>query len=265
MIIDASQPPRSGIDVPPLATTAGGLTLSPAECLLFLRRRGTLRTIVVRALAEKAIREAARDSGLTVSDEELQQVANRFRRQHGLGSADRTHTWLTQYGRTALDFEAALEHDLLTEKLRDHLTRDRIADHFAVHRDDYARACLRLLVVPGNDLARELLSQLRDDGRDFADLARQHSHHASRAAGGSLGTVWRTQCSSAVAEAVSAARPGDIIGPLATPEGYHLLLIEETRPPELDAETTALIRQELFERWLGDKLKDATLSFPDDL
>jgi parvulin-like peptidyl-prolyl isomerase len=240
---------------------ADGMAICLSDCLQFLRRRGHLRTVALQALADKTVALAARDAGLTVTAEELQQASNHFRRHNGLGSADHTHQWLSQQGRSALDFEADLEHRLLTEKLKDHLTRDRVADHFTAHRDDYARVRLRVIVVPREDLARELLSQVRDDGRDFADIARQHSLHASRADGGSLGTVWRHQLPDAVAN----AEPGDVVGPLASPDGVQLFKIEDVRPPELDDATRSHVRDELFDRWLGERLKGITFQSLDEL
>jgi parvulin-like peptidyl-prolyl isomerase len=241
--------------------TADGQSVSPSDCLHFLRRHGRLRAVALQALAAKVVLEAARDAGLTVSAEELQQASNRVRQRNGLGSADRTHQWLGQQGRSVRDFEADLEQTLLAEKLKDHLTRNRVADHFAARRDDYARVRLRVIVVPREDLARELLSQVRDDGRDFADIARQHSLHASRADGGDLGMVWRYRLPDAVAGAAS----GDVVGPLASSDGFQLFLVEDVRPPELDDATRTHVRDELFDRWLGERLKDVTFHPAEDL
>jgi parvulin-like peptidyl-prolyl isomerase len=72
----------------------------------------------------------------------------------------------------------------------------------------------------------------------------------------------RKQLLPAIAEAVFAAKQGAILGPLTTHEGFHLLLVEELAPAQLDGSTAALVRDELFDAWLRDALKDAELAIP---
>jgi parvulin-like peptidyl-prolyl isomerase len=166
---------------------AAGLTLSLRDFLPSLRQRLLLRPLLLEAATEKRVLDAAREQGLTVSAAELQQAADRFRHRHGLTSAQQTQQWLAGEALTAEDFEAGLERELLVAKLRRHLTQPRVAEHFAAHRDRYTSARLRRILVATEGEARELLAQVRDEGADFAELARQHSlDHASRPAGGNL-------------------------------------------------------------------------------
>ena len=114
------------------------------------------------------------------------------------------------------DFEATLERDLLLERLREHVTRDGIAGRFAERPAAYAKARLRQIVVAREDLARELLSQIRDEGSDFGELALRHSIGPSRSEAGRMEVRLRGQLPAEVAAAVFAARAGEIVGPLAT-------------------------------------------------
>jgi parvulin-like peptidyl-prolyl isomerase len=246
----------------PPAVTLGGVSLPATDFLHLLHQRGRLLPMLREAAVEQLLLRHAAQAGLTVAPEELQRAADHFRQRHGLASAEKTHAWLGQQHLSVADFEAPLERDLLIEKFKDHLTRDRIAGHFAAHKADYAAARLRLILVARDDLARELLSQVRDEGRDFAALAREHSEHPSRAEGGALGIVRRRQLPAAVAAAVSAARPGQVVGPLATPQGFHLVLVEAHVPAQLDGPTSAIIRQELFDAWLKEQLNGAAITYP---
>ncbi len=242
--------------------SGGGAALSLGDWLAHLKRRGRLVPLLREAALEQFLLERVRLAGLAASPEELQQAADAFRRSHGLTSAEQTQAWLTRQRLSLLDFEDALERDLLIEKLKDHVTRERIPRHFTAHQAAFARARLRLIVVPREDLARELLSQIRDEGRDFAELAREHSLHPSRADGGRLAPVMRRQLPPAAAQAVFAAREGDVVGPLTAPEGFQLFLVEKLVPAELDAGLAAAIRQELFDAWLAEQLAGARMEFP---
>jgi putative peptide maturation system protein len=227
------------------------------EFLSGLRQGRRLNGLLRQALTEKRLVAAARAAGLTVSTADLQRAADHFRRRLGLHSAERARAWLAAEGLTLDDYEAALERDLLVARFREHLTGPRVAGHFAAHPDRYARARLRQVVVGSEGAARELLAQLHDEGRDFAELAHEHSLHGpSRLAGGSLGVVRCGALPPSLAEPIFAARAGDVVGPLPTEQGFSLFLVEELLPAELDAETAAAIRAELFDAWLAEQTRD---------
>jgi parvulin-like peptidyl-prolyl isomerase len=245
-----------------VAVTVDGVCLSLGDWLTHLKRRGPLLPLLREAALDRLLTQQASEAGLTVSDAELQAAADTFRRRQGLSSAADTHAWLCRQGLTAENLEQSLEADLLAEKFKEHLTRDRIVKHFAAHRDDYAGAQLRLIVVDREDFARELLAQIFDEGREFAALAREHSLHLSQSEGGQLGLVLRRQLPASIADAVFAAREGEVVGPLATPQGFQLFLVEARRPATLDRSLTALIQQELFDAWVHEQLSDSNLRVP---
>jgi putative peptide maturation system protein len=235
----------------------GGLSLSLGDWLVYLKRRGRLLPLLREGAVDQLVARRAAEAVLTATDAELQAAADAFRRRHGLASAADTGAWLARQGLTVDEFERSLEADLLAAKFRDHLTRDRLPGHFAAHRDRYARARLRQIIFPSEGMARELLAQVVDEGRDFAELARAHSlDEASRPTGGSLGAVPRLALPASAAEAIFSARPGTVVGPVATEQGYALFLVEELLPAELDEDTAALIRRELFDAWLAEQLHD---------
>jgi parvulin-like peptidyl-prolyl isomerase len=239
-----------------------GVALPLEDWLTYLKKNGRLLPLLRSAVTEQFVLDHAARAGLAASSEELQQTANAFRQRHGLASAEQAKAWLAQQGLSVLDFEDAVERDVLLDKCKDHLTRDRIAPHFEANQADYARARLRLILVPSQDLGRELLAQIRDEGRDFADMAREHSQHPSRVDGGQLGLVMRRQLSQIVGDAVFAARVPDVIGPLASPQGFQLLRVEAFLPAQLDAPLSACIRQELFVAWLNEQTTAHPMKFP---
>jgi parvulin-like peptidyl-prolyl isomerase len=247
-------------DVP--AATWGESAVPVHALLANLHRDRRLLPLLREAVVEQFLLDQAAAAGLTVSTEELQQAADLFRRRHGLISAERTQAWLAQEHWSATNLEDALEHDLLIAKFKEHLFKDRLAAHFEANRSRYDQVVLRAIVVGEEDLAKELLIQLRDEGRDFAGLAGEHSQHASRWQGGLLGSLRRQQLADAVAAAVFAARPGDVVGPLQTASGFELLLVESFQPAQLDGPTAALIRQQWFDGWLAAKLRETPLTLP---
>jgi peptidyl-prolyl cis-trans isomerase D len=78
--------------------------------------------------------------------------------------------------------------------------------------------------------AEALAAEARAEGADFAALAREHSDDiGSRGLGGELGWLERGMTHAPFEEAVFAAEPGTVVGPVLSPEGYHLILVREVR------------------------------------
>lgn len=235
------------------------VSINWGDCVRQLRVRGAWQPLVLQTLAKKVAATEARRLGLMLSAEELQQAADRFRKANGLCRAASMTEWLRRQRLQPAEFEAAIEDDLLFEKLREHLPREQILLCFESHPGDYARAWLRRILVAHEDLANELITQ-HQDGADFAELASQHSQHTFAANRGAVDIVFRRQLPDEMAKAVFASRAGAVVGPFATPQGFLLLKIESLRPAELDSHTAAAIGHELFEAWLNEQLEQVVIA-----
>jgi parvulin-like peptidyl-prolyl isomerase len=237
-----------------------GVSLSLQDFFNILHRRRQLEPLVRNALAEKILLDQADRLGLTVSDAELQQASDRFRYSHGLTSAEQTKQWLQREGFSLTAFQANLALDLVLQKCKRQLIEPCLAEQFLVQRERFARAELRHLVVSSEELARELLAQITEEGRAFADLAREYSLDSlSRHMGGSLGFVLRHTLPESAAAVIFAARPGQVVGPIMTHQGYHLFEVLSLLAPVLDEITAAVLRQELFQTWLNEHLRELRL------
>jgi hypothetical protein len=111
-------------DLTSIAAFIAGSTLSLADWLAHLKQRGQLRPLLRQAAIEQFLVDQARQAGLTVSTEELQQAADAFRQCNRLNSAEQTNAWLAQQRLSVLDLETTLERDLLIAKLKDHLASE---------------------------------------------------------------------------------------------------------------------------------------------
>ncbi len=97
---------------------------------------------------------------------------------------------------------------------------------------EYVRASHILFTfTPGEDtnkvkaLAAQVLNEARA-GRDFAALAREYSKdQGSGQAGGDLGWFTKGRMVPAFEKAAFAARPGQIVGPVRTPYGIHIIKV----------------------------------------
>lgn len=99
------------------------------------------------------------------------------------------------------------------------------------------------ILVADEAKAKDLLTQL-EGGADFAALAKENSTDTgSGANGGDLGWFGLGAMVKPFEEAVVAATPGKVAGPVKSDFGFHLILVTETRPtapPALDAQREEL-------------------------
>jgi hypothetical protein len=228
-----------------------GVSVSLGQLLRSLHRQGRLWPLAVKALSARLVQQEARQAGLSATADELQATADAFRRRAGLVTAADAHAWLARQGLSADDLEATLEERLLASKLKQHQAT-QADEYFSTHRKDFDQLGLATLLVGREDLARELASQVRDEGRDLEGVAREHGLPVAR------GRLFRKDLPGPLAEALATAQPGELVGPVGAPEGLALLVIEECRPAELDSATRQRIQEDLFEGWLAARMKEAT-------
>lgn len=245
------------------ALTLDDRNVSLLEALHAWKVSGQLERLLEQLVQDRLIAEEARREGLSISDEELQRAADAFRQAHGLHRAADTQNWFAERRLDVEGFQALVEMPLLRRKLAERVVGSQVERYFAENRVNFDRARLAQIVVEREGVAVELLTQLVEDGADFAALARKHStDRATGQAGGSLGIVARKSLSPAVEAAVFGARSGDAVGPFKTAHGFHVLKVEEILPAQLDERTTEAIRERLFEEWLRQRLRQARVRLP---
>jgi peptidyl-prolyl cis-trans isomerase D len=80
-------------------------------------------------------------------------------------------------------------------------------------------------------LTADSVAEMARKGADFAELASKHSDDpGSKDQGGDVGWFGRGQMVSAFEEAAFGAKPGEIVGPVESEYGYHIIKVEGFRP-----------------------------------
>lgn len=89
------------------------------------------------------------------------------------------------------------------------------------------RVHARHILVKSKDEAKKLLAEVRS-GASFEELARKHStDQSNKDKGGDLGWFGRGQMVAPFEMAAFEAGAGEIVGPIQTPFGYHIIEILE--------------------------------------
>jgi len=83
----------------------------------------------------------------------------------------------------------------------------------------------RHILVKSEDACSDLKKKIRDDGANFAALAREHSQCPSGQQGGDLGEFKPGQMVPEFDKVVFSEEIGKVHGPIKTQFGYHLIEI----------------------------------------
>ncbi len=80
------------------------------------------------------------------------------------------------------------------------------------------------ILVKEQAKAYEILAKIKS-GEDFGRLAKDYSSCPSKSKGGDLGTFGRGQMVKKFEDAAFAGKKGEVVGPVKTEFGYHLIKI----------------------------------------
>ncbi len=134
-----------------------------------------------------------------------------------------------------------LSFDNLKKELK--ISEQELKEYYESHKDSEffrpeARKLRHILIAvkPGEDetkareKAEKILAEIKGP-EDVARLAKKYSDDPhTKDEGGELGFVTKKDLFASLQGPVFSAKEGDIIGPIKSPLGYHIILIEKIRP-----------------------------------
>ncbi|MDX1604717.1 MAG: peptidylprolyl isomerase [Candidatus Competibacterales bacterium] len=237
--------------------------ISAEEFIKILKLDNTFNNLIERILIAKlTVREAQR-AGITVSDEEIQQRADQFRRAEGLHRAQDARAFLEALGVTLDDFERYLKETLYREKMMARITSDQaIEGYFRQHSPKFDSIEISHITVDSEGKARELLSMLIEEPEQFAELVREHSlDRDSRERDGRIGKVLRGVLPAEVEARLFNAAPGELLGPFVSDDGliYEIFRIDAVNPARLDEPTARDVARMVYDDWLAARAQEHRL------
>lgn len=241
-----------------------------------------LDKIVQEILVEQRVKQL----GMSVDDEEVERAIQDVERQNNIDRSQLELALQTQ-GLTMESYRTKLRRQLLEFKLVGREIRDKIEvtnqetrNYYREHIENYREDPFLLLSrisfnVPVNvaadqlnamrALSQEALSRLRA-GEDFDQVLAAYQGDKG-AGGGPMGRFGKDDLTDPFASAVAGLMPGQYSEVIDTPQGLHILRIDEMNPGKVaDFESVKeqisqlLIeekRKVALESWMGNLKKDA--------
>jgi peptidyl-prolyl cis-trans isomerase SurA len=207
-----------------------------------LERQVLERLILIRLQTARAT-----DSGMKISDEEVNAAVGNIARQNQM-SPDQLRAQLARDGIVYNDFRSSLRDEIMIQRLRQRFAQGRISVSDAEVDAALAlqaggnvqyRLAHILVGLPEGATAEQIkLAQTKIDGikalldkgeMEFSAAAVRYSDSPNALDGGNLG--WRTldQIPNSFGNTIRTMQPGQTFGPLRGPSGFQLIRLEETR------------------------------------
>ncbi len=205
-----------------------------------------LKENLIRKLVdEELIEQKAKAEGITVSAAELEEKFSEHKNRFGNDKA--FESFLKRTSQSIEDIKSDLSKNLVREKLFAKLssteepTEAAAKEYFEKNQNKYTqreqvKASHILFKVAKTATPEEKAKKLKaaedvlkqaKGGADFAELAKQHSEGPTAKRGGDLGKFSRGRMVPPFEEAAFKAKVGEIIGPVETQFGYHVIKVFE--------------------------------------
>jgi PPIC-type PPIASE domain len=236
------------------------ITITNEDILEEVKLSGKIPEFIEGIVTRKVIENAAVQAGIKVEIEELQKAADQIRLMNKLNSADDTWAWLEKHSLSLDDFEVIVYSGVIFGKLSQHLFTDKIEPYFFENQLDYAGVVMYEVVLDDEDLALELFYAVNEGEMSFSDVAHKYIQDTElRRKGGYLGIVRRQDLKPEISAAVFTAKPPQLLKPIVTSKGIHLIFIEEIIQAQLEDKLRYKIMGDLFDGWLKKQVNEVKL------
>lgn len=237
--------------------TASELARREKQFLTNLRRQGAAppnlaalrEQVLERMITDRAMLQMARETGIRVDDVTLDRSISRIAEQNGL-SVSGLRNQLESEGISFAAFRQDIREEIMLTRLRERevdnklqVTESEVDTFLAAQGQSLQRVeewkIAQILVRLPEQASRELVAEaegrvkrileLTRSPRTFASIAQEFSDAPDREEGGSLGWRGRDRLPTLFLDAVANLKPGEVSKPVRSPNGFHILQLEDKR------------------------------------
>ena len=207
--------------------------------------------LLVDTVDEMLLIQRGKELGYRLSDEQFRGILDNIKKENKLETEEQFQAALKQEGMTLDELRRSIERRMLIDRVQQvevmqkvGITEDEAKAYYAAHPDEFrtpSAVTLReiLVSVPEgdgktinvaqDDEGREKAEALRarvTGGEDFGKVAAEASDAPSKANGGLIGPVNRSELSPSLAKLLEELKPGEITKPIRAARGYQIIKLE---------------------------------------
>jgi peptidylprolyl isomerase len=236
-----------------------GQAIALEELVRMLKLTGQYEALLEQFVRDRLAALGARRAGVQVSEAEIQERADQFRRVRGLHRAADTNKYLDAMRISVEDLESFITDSLYQEKMMRKVCGEQaVQGYFKLNSPKFDSIEVSHIVLDSEAKAREMIAVLRDDPSIFEDMAREHSIADTRDRGGLIGKLLRGSLRPDVEAKVFNAAAGDLLGPFASEDrgAFEIFRVNAKHPARLDEDTATEVRRLLREDWLRARARE---------
>ena len=254
--------------------------------------QATVQQIMPQLVSIEIAKAYAQEHNITVSDKEVDQELAKLKEQVGDQARSSGQDVSNQEA-----YEQALKQNNITEEqlredIRENLPVQEVQERVAGNAEpsdeeiqNYyeknkeaqfttpAQRCVRHILFNKDQKEKaEDVKQQLEDGGDFAKLAKEYSQDPGSAAnGGDLGCLGKGETVPEFEQAAFGAEQGEIVGPVETEFGYHILKVTDVKSEQTRSlqEVESQIRSQLatekqsekFNNWIEEQKKERDVKY----
>lgn len=193
--------------------------------------------------------QMAQKMGISISDNDLDKAIDNIAAQNRM-TIDQMRSRLAKEGIDHKNYRTQIRKEMLTSEVRNNEVRRRItilpqeveslAQQISSQTDEDTELNLSHILIPvpenpsqqqkdqAESQANKIVAEIKE-GADFAKLAIANSSDPQALKGGQMGWSKRQELPSLFAAKLHSANKGDIIGPIRSGIGFHILKINDIR------------------------------------
>ena len=254
--------------------------------------KAAIQQIMPQLVGVEIAKAYASEHNITASDQEVDQELEKIKKQVGeqarssgqdVSNQEAYEQALKQNNITEEELRDDIRETLPVQKVQDEVSKDaqptdeEIQKYYEQNKEAQfttpEQVCVShiLFAKDQKQKAEDVKKQL-EDGGDFAKLAKQYSQDPGSAAkGGDLGCLGKGETVPPFEEAAFAAKEGEIVGPVKTQFGYHLLEVTDKKPKqtrplsEVESQISSQLASEeqakAFSKWLEEQKKKRDVQY----
>jgi parvulin-like peptidyl-prolyl isomerase len=255
--------------------------------------QATVQQIMPQLVSIEIAKAYAQEHNITVSDKEVDQELAQLKEQVGDQARSSGQDVSNQEA-----YEQALKQNNITEEqlredIRENLPVQEVQERVAGNAEPSdegiqkyykenkeaqfttpEQRCVRHILFNKDqkEKAEEVKQQVENGGDDFTKLAKENSQDPGSAAkGGDLGCLGKGETVPEFEQAAFGAEQGEILGPVQTEFGYHILQVTDVKPEQTRSlqEVESQIRSQLaaekqseeFNKWIEEQKKERDVKY----
>jgi parvulin-like peptidyl-prolyl isomerase len=207
--------------------------------------------ITEQILTRRIIEDVAKEANVKIEIGELQKAADIFRAENRLSSAKNTQLWLDIHKISLDDFENFIRLNLIIEKIKSTALIGSVEEYFYQNQSDFDQVTMHEIILESKELATELYYSVREKEIRFQDIT---SNTSIKGKSRYVEKLSRKLLHKDLRSIFSTSNTPQILRPITTANGYHLIWIESIIKAELDKSIYKDIEDQLFQGFIMSRI-----------